>query len=918
MSTNRQRRSYGFESESPIDRSQIPRTRAKKAATRQQASSKNYRTTDTSSLTHSAWSLLWKVPAIFFVLLARTVMWLWQHRPHLSPRLAGYIRERFLRVSIILIALGCIGATIVIAWASKDLPDPNRLTDRQIAQSTKIYDRTGQHLLYEIYADEKRTLIELEDISQDIIDGVIATEDTRFYEHSGIRPLSIIRAVVVGILPGNRIEGTSTLTQQLVKNAILTNERSLTRKIKEAILSLRLEQKYTKDQILKIFFNEIPYGSTNYGVESAAQAYFGKSADEVTLAEAATLAGLPKAPSTYLNNRDALLQRRNFVLRRMYEEGYISESEKNAAQNEELTLSRQYGEIKAPHFVLYVREQLVSQFGEQQVDTGGLKVITTLDWDKQQIAESVVEEVGTELLTAASANNTALVALDPKTGHILSLVGSKDFFDETIDGQFNVVTLGKRQPGSSFKPIVYTAAFELGYTPETILYDVVTNFGANAGQSYTPQNYDLSERGPVTIRKALQGSLNIPAVKALYLVGEKEGIDFSERLGYSTFGNGDFGLSLVLGGGEVIPLEHVSAYGVFANNGVRHTPVSILSVTDASGDTLYEWKAERGEQVLEPDITATISNVLSDDAARAYAFGAGGVLTLPGRPVAAKTGTTNGYVDGWTVGYTPSLVAGVWVGNTDNTPMKAGYGGSRVAGPIWNAYMRRALEASPVESFPAPPVSDVTKPVLRGTESGGVTVQVNTITGNLATSSTPAHMIEERTYVQPHSILHYVIKDNPRGPIPEDPAQDPQYTIWEAAIADWITRMQATDPEFSLVFGEAPTTVDDAYSIELIPTLTVLYPVASSTIAAGDLYTDIQVTAPRGVSVVRYFVDDALVGVVTEAPFTIDLRDRTLSPGPHSLTIEVEDDIGNKRTEVIPFFVEETEDPSTVSLILGN
>ncbi|EKD67004.1 MAG: penicillin-binding protein, 1A family, partial [uncultured bacterium] len=500
---------------------------------------------------------------MILIYLFRALGWLLKKIPWGAPFRKGNGKRTF-KILLVLFGLGIVSSIGLIAWASKDLPDPNKLTDRQIAQSTKIYDRTGEHILYEVFEDQKRTLITLDELPDYLVQGVIATEDTKFYEHHGIRPLSIIRAVVYGLLPGKKIEGTSTLTQQLVKNAILTSERRYSRKLKEFILSIRLEQVYTKDQILQIYFNEIPYGSTNYGVESASQSYFGKSASDLTLAEAATLAGLPQQPSRFLNDLDRLKERRNFVLRRMSEEGYITEAEKTAAQAEPLNLDVSYSNIDAPHFVLYVKEKLVEDYGEQMVDTGGLKVITSLDWDKQHIAEQVIDEVGTPKLAEAGANNTSLVAMDPKTGHILAMVGSKDYYDDSIKGQFNVATLGKRQPGSSFKPIIYAAAFEKGYTPNTILYDVLTNF-ASSGKSYTPKNYDLSEHGPVTMRQALQGSLNIPAVKTLYLVGEQKGVDFAERLGYTTLGEGDFGLSLVLGGGEVLLIDHVGAYATFAN-----------------------------------------------------------------------------------------------------------------------------------------------------------------------------------------------------------------------------------------------------------------------------------------------------------------------------------------------------------------
>ncbi len=825
----------------------------------------------------------------------------------LSPDKRSSLFRLLIKGVFVIGVFGFVSVVALFAWASKDLPDPDKLTDRPIDQSTIIYDKTGTHELYQIFAEEKRTLVQLEDIPQEVIDGVIATEDTAFYEHKGIRPLSIIRSFVYGVLGKNRIgSGASTLTQQLVKNAILSPEQTASRKAKEIILSIRLEQKYTKEQILQIYFNEIPYGSTNYGIESAAQSYFGKSVKDITLSEAAALAGFPKAPTRYLNDPEALKLRRDFVLRRMFEEGYITEEEKNTAQAEPLVIKERIENIHAPHFVLYVKEKLVDQFGEQAVETGGLKVITTLDWDMQQKAEQAFDDAE-ERFTEANADNASLVAMDPKNGHVLALVGSRDFFDDEIDGQFNVATLGKRQPGSSFKPIIYAAAFEKGYTPETVLYDVVTNFAAT-GKPYTPLNYDLGERGPVTIREALQGSLNIPAVKALYLVGEKNGVSFAERLGYTTLSEGNFGLSLVLGGGEVTLLDHVVAYSVFANGGEKFPPVTILNVQDTSGDVLYEWKQRPGERVIEKDVASTLSNVLSDDAARTYVFGANSVLTLPGRPVAAKTGTTNNYVDAWTMGYTPSLVAGVWAGNTDNSPLTKGFGGSRVAGEIWNNFMKKALDGSPVEQFPELPEVTTTKPVLRGSQGGRITLQVNSVTGKIATSSTPEKYIVEKQYIQPHSILHYVNKDDPQGPAPEDPNSDPQYAIWEAAIQDWVQRKQLAEPTWQVSFEDPPTEYDDEYSLELIPQVEIVYPTPSTTISGRRLTTDIRVSAPRGVKWVKYRLDEKWIGVEYNHPFNFDQVVDNVAAGPHILTIVVEDDIGNTLEESVPIiFSDEPE-----------
>ncbi len=833
----------------------------------------------------------------------RFVSLLWKSSPSLSAKNKEVLRHKLLGVVAGGVGICILFGVLFIAWVSKDLPNPDRLTDRQIAQSTKIYDRTGEHLLYEVISQdggEKRTLIKLEEVPKDLINGLVATEDTLFYEHRGVRPLSILRAVAVGVFTDKRIAGTSTLTQQLVKNAILTNERSSIRKAREIILSIRLEQKYSKNQILQIYFNEIPYGSTNYGVESAAQSYFGKHVSDLTLAESATLAGFPKAPSKYLNDSEALKTRRNFVLARMEDEGYITKEQKEAAQAEPLELKPNITNIKAPHFVMYVKEQLVEQYGEQTIERGGLKVITSLDWDKQQAAEKAITDHA-KVLEEAGGNNASLVAMDPRTGQILAMVGSKDFFDDTINGQFNVATLGKRQPGSSFKPIIYAAAFEKGYTPDTVLYDVLTDFDASENNEYMPRNYDLGERGPITMRYALQGSLNIPAVQTLYLVGPKKGVEFAERMGYTTLSNGNFGLSLVLGGGEVKLLEHVAAYSVFANNGIRQDTASILKVESPDGEILSEWKPKRGERVLDEKIVATMSNVLSDDVARATVFGVGGVLTLPGRPVAAKTGTTNDYIDAWTMGYTPSLASGVWAGNTDNSKMKQGYGGSRVAGQIWRTFMENTLKDTPVESFPTPPPNDADKPVLRGSVGGSITLSVNKLTGKIATSSTPPEYIETRTYTQAHNILHYINKDDPRGPAPENPTDDPQYTIWENAIQSWITRKKEKEPSWNISFEDPPSQYDDPASLELIPSITVFTPSNNAIFNSRSIDTDIQVSAPRGIARVIYSIDGYLIQTVNTHPFNLRHMAYDLQNGPHTLTIRAEDDLGNRAEKTIDF-----------------
>ncbi len=814
------------------------------------------------------------------------------------------------------LALFAIG-TVAILLISNELPDPNHLNDRQVSQSTKIYDRTGEHVLYEIYGNQKRTLVDAEHMSPYIGKAVISIEDKNFYQHNGISILSIARAGVNNLI-GRRTGGggASTITQQLIKNTIVGNERrgfqGYFRKLKEAILALRLEKKYSKDDILKMYLNEIPLGSTNYGVQSAAQDYFHKDATDLSIAESATLAAMIQAPSRYLNNIDSLRGRRDTVLRLMFEQGYINDEQKTQGQNEALRIYRNGSIMDAPHFVLYIKQLLADQFGEKLVDSGGLKVITTIDYDKQKSAQQIVKINGDKFAKQYNANNAALVAMDPKTAQILAMVGSRDFENEEINGQFNVAILGKRQPGSSFKPFVYTAAFEKGFTPETVIYDTITNFDQRAGGNYTPHNYDNKEHGLVTIRKALQGSLNIPAVKTLYLVGTQNAIDFAKRFGYTTF-TGDPGLSLVLGGAEVNLLEHTNAYGTLADNGVYHTPVSILKVTDPKGTVLTEWKPNDGTAAVTPEIAATISNVLSDDASRAYIFGRRSTLTLGDRPVAAKTGTTNDYKDAWTIGYTPSLVTGVWVGNTIPSTMKGG--GNTLAGLIWNQFMTTSTKNTPVEAFPTPPPNNATKPVLRGGD-GGIKLQINSLSGRIATSSTPPGLIVTRTFLPTHDILHYVNKNDPRGPAPTNPNDDPQYQNWENSLQAWIKRLQTSGTEITL--EEPPTQYDDAtYNPELIPTIEILSPEPNETIDGRQISIQIKASAPRGVKKVDYYINDQFVGSSDQFPFDFSFNFSKLYSNQHVLKVVAMDDQGNAGESKIVFYTNTEFDQPTFSWVDG-
>ncbi|MBU0648509.1 transglycosylase domain-containing protein [Patescibacteria group bacterium] len=802
-----------------------------------------------------------------------------------------------------------IALAILMAWYGRDLPDPNNLQARTVAQSTQIFDRTGENLLYEIHGDENRTLIKIEELPEYVVWATIVTEDRDFYKHHGFNIQGIARSVLLNIFKGTRVGG-STITQQFVKNSILSTEKTYARKLKELILSIQIERKFTKDQILQLYFNEIPYGSTNYGIEAASQNYFGHTAKELSLTEAATLAALPQAPTKYLNDQELLWGRRDYVLDQMAELDYISHAEADAAKQEEIKIRPRIDNIQAPHFVFYVKELLSEQYGQRLVEQGGLKVTTTLNMDYQNIAQTAVQEFIDEKGTGLGLSNGSLVAIDPHSGQILAMVGSKDFFDETIDGQVNVATR-PRQPGSSFKPIVYTMGFIKGYTAETILWDVLTTF-KTATQPYTPHNYDLGQRGPVSVRMALQGSLNIPAVKMLYLAGIDNVLELAEKMGYSTFSDRSrFGLSLVLGGGEVKLLEHTAAYGIFANRGKSYEISPVLKVQDPGGKVLYEWQPPEGDKVLEPDVAHLTTNILSDNAARAYAFGTGSYLQLGQRPVAAKTGTTNDYRDGWTIGYTPSLVAGVWVGNNDNSEMKRGVGGSVGAAPIWNRFMKEALADTDIEYFNPAPKNTATKPVLLGKSAEETIVKIDRASGKLATDYTPQSFIEEKTYKEAHCILWYVDRDNPTGPAPNNPEVDPQFAGWESAVQTWVE-----EEEGEFVAEAPPAEYDDLHVPENRPFVQILTPTNNSTVTTRNIYIEATASAPRGISRLEFYIDETLIATSYGENFNISAKiPNAISKGFHSLVVRAFDDIDNSEQDELTINLLAEKTPLEVNFV---
>lgn len=692
------------------------------------------------------------------------------------------------------IAAGFILAVVaVLAYLTKDLPNPAKLSELQVAESTKILDRTGQVVLYEIHGEENRTAIPSDQMPKHIKEATVAAEDADFYNHHGLDFKAIVRAAISDIRGQSKRQGASTITQQLIKNSILDRQKTFTRKIKEAILSLELEQKFSKDEILEMYLNEIPYGSNAYGVEAASQTFFGKNAASLDLPESTLLAALPQAPtyySPYGTHVAELKQRQEWILGRMVELGDISQQEAEAAKQIDVikNIRPLRNNILAPHFVMYVKDWLANKYGEDIVQQGGFKVYTTLDYQKQLWAEEAVAAGTIKNERDYNAKNAALVSIDPKTGEVLAMVGSRDYFDTANDGNVNVAT-SLRQPGSSFKPFAYAEAFSKGYNPDTILFDVKTNFKVG-NQDYTPQNFNGSFNGPVSMREALANSLNIPAVKTLYLAGIGDTIDLARSMGITTLRSSEnYGLALVLGGGAVTLLDETSAYGVFANNGEKLDPQTVLKIEDVNGKTIYG-KDNKKSLVIQPEIARRINDVLSDNGARSKIFGSHSALYIDGYKVAAKSGTTQEFRDGWTIGYTPDIVTGVWTGNNDSSPTRQGEG-VYTAAPIWNTYMRQVLATLPKEEFiPPPDLFKPDKPMLNGKIGESQEVRIDEKTGLLAEDNCPDKCTKKVTLANAHTILYYVDKNDPLGQIPKNPEKDPQFKQWEEGVQKWYSGRQ--------------------------------------------------------------------------------------------------------------------------------
>ncbi len=784
------------------------------------------------------------------------------------------------RHKIALVAMLGVGvlAGALYAWIFAGLPSLDALQSGVALPTTTIYDRQGR-LLYQI-TDQRRGLnrtVALNELAPCMVQATLATEDANFYHHPGVDVRGVLRALWINVRGGEVIAGGSTITQQVVRNVLLDADqrqgRSLRRKLRESVLALELTYRYSRDDILALYLNQTYYGNMAYGVEAAAWAYFGKSARDLTLAECAMLAGLPQAPSAYnpLTDPSAAKARQRVVLDLMVKQGYLSNEEADQAYAEPLSYAATPFPIHAPHFVSAVWTQLQRDYPDA-LRTGGLEVVTTLDLDWQETAENIVRRQLDALNHPPPgepphhARNAALVALDPYTGQILAMVGSPDYFDEGIQGAVNAA-LAPRQPGSALKPLTYAAAFDPAlpdpWTPATMVLDVRTAFVTRQLESYTPANFGLVEHGPVLVREALASSYNIPAVVALEHVGVDTLIRLATRLGITTLGDSTrYDLALTLGGGEVRLLDLTAAYGAFANGGYRVDPVYILEVRDRDGHILYAWRpSTRPTRVLDPRVAFLITDILSDNEARMPSFGPGSALNI-GRPAAAKTGTTNDFRDNWTVGYTPNLVTGVWVGNADNTPMVQ-VSGISGAGPIWHDFMRQVLRGQPELSFPVP--------------DGLVRAEVCATSGLLPTPYCPETVwewfiegtapTEYDTFYQPFEINRCAGREQlADADTPPECREERVYLVLPPEAHDWAQRHGIAQPPNADTRAVAVASAEKANVRLLYPDPYTVFRL-SPQVPPETQQIRLRVVAPKDTVRVSYFLDDGLLATLTEAPF---------------------------------------------------
>lgn len=796
------------------------------------------------------------------------------------------------------LVLGFIAIASAFAWYSRDLPSPDRIVRRE-GFSTKILSRDGE-LLYDVYGDVQREPVNLADVPDTLKLATIAVEDKNFYKHEGFDPLGMGRAVW-NIVVHRRLQGGSTLTQQLVKKVLLTSERNIPRKIKEFVLSVQIEQKFTKDQILQMYLQEAPYGGQAVGVEVASRTYFGKPLRDLALVESAILAGMPQAPSRYSPygvNPEAYVGRTTQVLRRMREDGYLSRDEEQDAVETlpSVSFRPQGGSIRAPHFVMYVRDLLVKQFGEDVVENGGLKVTTTLDLPLQEKAEEVVSSEIEKVKNLAITNGATLV-MNPTTGEILAMVGSRDFFSEDIDGQVNV-TLRPRQPGSAIKPVTYASAFRKGFTPSTMMVDTKTSFDSGDPlKPYEPENYDGKFRGPVQLRFALGSSLNVPSVQLLQLVGLRDMLTLAHEMGLSTLAPTvenmrRLGLSVTLGGGEVRLIDLVSAYSAFANGGERVEPIAMLRVENPQGKTMFEYRHTKGRTILTQQEAFLVNHILSDNSARLLTFGVNSLLNMGARPVAVKTGTTNDRKDNWAIGWSRSVVVGAWVGNNDNSSMKQVASGVSGASPIWRTIMLEALTKYPAKSFDIPP--------------GVVATEVDVVSGYIAHdgwSSRAEYFIDGTLPDGPDPIHTKVAVCRADGKLATDvdiakgDAEEKEFIIlrapdslsspdrdrWQKAYDEWVATQ--SDPRYL-----PPTETCGVNAEDIVVRLK--QPSDQSRVNSNDVDWEAEVVSTKKTEQVELFVNGLSKQILTSAPWRSTV---SLPNGAYTLRVKAKVEGGREK-----------------------
>jgi len=800
---------------------------------------------------------------------------------------------RGLLAATVLVIFGFLCSFVLFAWYARDLPSPTKLSQVS-GYSTVFYDREGK-VLYDMYKDKNRVPVAFQDIPPFLKQATIAIEDKNFYTHKGISEFGIIRGFLSFFIRG-KFQGGSTITQQLIKNVLLTSQRSLSRKIKEAILAFQVERKYSKDDILLMYLNEAPYGGTYWGVGTASMSYFGKPVKELNLVEAAILAGLPQNPSIYspyIGKSDAWKGRAKNVLRRMREDGYITKDQEKPAdgQIDSYQFSAPKLAINAPHFVFYVKDQIEQEYGPKLIDEG-VKIKTTLSLEAQQATEKIVKEE-VEKLKGYNATNAAVIVLDSQTGEILAMVGSYDFNDEKF-GKFNA-TLGHRQPGSAIKPITYAVAFEKGYTPATVLMDVKTVFPNQGDKDYIPENYDGKFRGPMQLRFALGNSENIPAVKLLAMIGIRDFLQKASDMGLVGFAPTDanmkrYGLAVTLGGGESDLLSMTSAFSVFASGGVKRDSSSLSEITDFKGKTIYKEVKVKEKQILSPEVSFLISHILSDNNARLEVFGARSYLNVPGKTVAVKTGTTDDKRDNWAIGYTKSITVGVWAGNNDNSPMNPKIAsGATGASSIWYRIMNELLKkygdgimdkpdkvkAVIIDSYlgglPKDGNSTRSEYFIDGTEpkeqsSFYKKLKISKANGKLANDVE----IKSGNYDEKNFII---ISEN-------DPISTDGKNRWQEAINDWAKNQ--SDDKYHY-----PTETSDASSDSVI--VSIKAPSNQVTIGSGNVNIQAKITSLAPLKNVKIYLNGSEIRNFNEDKRDVD-ETISLSDGVYELKVTAVND----------------------------